>query len=161
MLGSANVKFIESIDSIQFIFCFGLPFRRWAGSRVSRFEQISRRHNYYDVGEEDAGGLPMDATRGRHEPDDRTANERLPMRHSSSGSQSSASSGDNDYGQRIWVNGRVKQRLCPKCQSTATQRSKRRGALELTLMGLLPVRPFRCRDCDWRFYGLLFNMRSV
>jgi hypothetical protein len=92
--------------------------------------------------------------RSGHEPNDRVASTRLPSRRSLPSSQSSASSGDNDYG-------RGKQRVCPKCQSTAVQQSKRRGALELALMGLLPLRPFRCRDCDWRFYRLFFRMRSA
>lgn len=90
---------------------------------------------------------------------DRAANARSPMPRSRSGRHSSATSIDGDYGQRMWLRSRVKPHFCPKCQSGATQRSKRRGLFELTLMGLLPVRPFRCRSCDWRFYGLLFNMQ--
>ena len=70
-------------------------------------------------------------------------------------------SDDDKHGQLEWVRSRAKPHDCPRCQSTATQRSRRRGVFELTLLGLLPVRPFRCRDCDRRFYGLLLNLPSV
>ena len=66
----------------------------------------------------------------------------------------------DDYGQRVWLKSRVKPHFCPRCQSRATLRTKRRGIFELTLLGLLPVRPFRCRDCGCRFYSFLFHMRS-
>jgi hypothetical protein len=62
--------------------------------------------------------------------------------------------------QLMWVQSSLKQRPCPKCQSKETRRSKRRGFFELGLLGLLPVLPFRCRDCDWRFYGWLFGAYS-
>jgi DNA-directed RNA polymerase subunit RPC12/RpoP len=42
---------------------------------------------------------------------------------------------------------------CPHCQSKATRRSKRRGTFELTVLSLIPMRPFRCEDCDRRFYA--------
>ncbi len=104
----------------------------------------------------------MSATRGGQELNDQAASTHLPLpRSSSAGIQPSTISADSDYGQRMWIKTRVKPHLCPKCQSRATQRSKRRGTFELALLGLLPVRPFRCRDCDWRFYGLLFHLRST
>jgi hypothetical protein len=63
--------------------------------------------------------------------------------------------------QLTWIRSSLKPRLCPKCQSNDTRRSKRRGFLELGLLGLLPVLPFRCKDCDWRFYGWLFSVNSI
>jgi hypothetical protein len=29
------------------------------------------------------------------------------------------------------------------------------------MLVLLPVRPFRCMDCNWRFYGLTVNLLSI
>ena len=42
---------------------------------------------------------------------------------------------------------------CPHCQSKAIRRSMRKGMLESTILRLIPVRPFRCKDCDHRFYS--------
>jgi hypothetical protein len=44
--------------------------------------------------------------------------------------------------------------LCPHCHSKTIRRSKRRGLFELSLLSVIPVRPFRCDDCDRRFYAL-------
>lgn len=65
----------------------------------------------------------------------------------------------NNYSQRVWLKSGVKPRFCPKCRSAATVRLHRQGVLEMLV--LLPVRPFRCMDCNRRFYGWLFNMHSV
>jgi hypothetical protein len=65
------------------------------------------------------------------------------------------------YRERIWIDGRLKRRRCPKCRSRETQRSRRRGTFESVLMALLRLHPFRCRNCDWRFYGLYFELRSL
>jgi hypothetical protein len=43
---------------------------------------------------------------------------------------------------------------CPECASLLARRSKRRGFLEKTLMVLLPFRPYRCHDCQCRFYSV-------
>jgi hypothetical protein len=42
--------------------------------------------------------------------------------------------------------------ICPRCQSEACRRSRRRGVGDLffTLFGL---RPWRCRTCEARFYA--------
>jgi hypothetical protein len=105
--------------------------------------------------------LQMDATRSAHDLIDQAASKSLPAPRSSSVSRTPATSVDDDYGQRVWVRSRVKPRPCPRCNSTATQRSHRQGIFERILLSLLPVRPFRCRDCDWRFYGWLFNMQTI
>jgi uncharacterized protein YlaI len=43
--------------------------------------------------------------------------------------------------------------FCPYCRSKAVRRSMRRGMLESAILRLIPVRPFRCKDCDHRFYS--------
>src|SRR5271155_2363430 len=50
---------------------------------------------------------------------------------------------------------------CPRCQSRATHRSKRRGTFELTILSVIPLRPFRCEDCDRRFYAFVSATDSV
>ena len=42
--------------------------------------------------------------------------------------------------------------VCPHCNSKAIHRSKRRGIFELSVLSLMPIRPFRCEECDRRFY---------
>ena len=44
---------------------------------------------------------------------------------------------------------------CPHCQSKTVRRSMRRGAFELSVLSLIPMRPFRCEDCDRRFYAFV------
>jgi hypothetical protein len=78
---------------------------------------------------------------------------------SSSVSQSPAGSIDGPYRQRVWLRSGDRPHSCPKCRSVATMRSGRQGVLEM--FALLPVRPFRCMDCNWRFYGLIVNLRSI
>ena len=43
---------------------------------------------------------------------------------------------------------------CPHCGSVDVRRSKRRGFFELSVLRILPLRPYRCRNCDWRYYSL-------
>jgi hypothetical protein len=33
-------------------------------------------------------------------------------------------------------------------------RSRRRGVLEKVLCGVLPIHPYRCDECDYRFFRL-------
>lgn len=44
-------------------------------------------------------------------------------------------------------------RNCPHCASAKISRSHRRGAIERHFLRLIGVRPFRCLDCDIRFYA--------
>jgi hypothetical protein len=44
------------------------------------------------------------------------------------------------------------ERNCPHCRSVKTSRSHRRGAVERYLLRFIGVRPFRCLNCDVRFY---------
>jgi ribosomal protein L37AE/L43A len=48
-------------------------------------------------------------------------------------------------------------RECPKCSGLNVRRSHRRGAVERYLLALLQFYPYRCNDCDWRFYGRRYN----
>lgn len=47
---------------------------------------------------------------------------------------------------------RLANRACPKCQSKIIRRSHRVGFTETFLLRLSYVRPYRCLDCDRRFY---------
>lgn len=100
----------------------------------------------------------MDATRSSHELK-QSADKRLSAPRSSSVSRSPAGPFDGAYRQRVWLKSGTRPHICPKCRSAATLRSSRQGVLEMFV--LLPVRPFRCMDCNWRFYGLTVNLRSI
>jgi hypothetical protein len=45
------------------------------------------------------------------------------------------------------------KRNCPQCRSIDTSRSHRRGTVERYVLAIIGVRPFRCLNCDARFYG--------
>lgn len=103
----------------------------------------------------------MDATRIGHELTNRPANMRVAAARSSV-NQSHVVSDDSNYRQRVWVKLGDRPRLCPKCGSAATLPSHRRGVFERLLLTFLPVAcPFRCMDCNKRFYGLIVNLRSI
>ena len=44
------------------------------------------------------------------------------------------------------------KRDCPHCRSVETSRSHRRGTIERYLLRVVGIRPFRCLNCDVRFY---------
>jgi hypothetical protein len=48
-------------------------------------------------------------------------------------------------------------RCCPACGSLDVRRSHRRGLLEVVLLPLLLLRPFRCEDCTRRHYNFFFT----
>jgi uncharacterized protein YlaI len=50
---------------------------------------------------------------------------------------------------------------CPHCHSKAVRRSMRRGMIESAILRLIPVRPFRCKDCDHRFYSRTSQMNAI
>lgn len=50
---------------------------------------------------------------------------------------------------------------CPHCHSKAIRRSMRRGMIESAILRLIPVRPFRCKDCDRRFYSRTSQMNAI
>ena len=43
--------------------------------------------------------------------------------------------------------------VCPDCASDAIRRSVRHGLIERVFMRLAMVWPYRCDDCDSRFWG--------
>jgi hypothetical protein len=49
--------------------------------------------------------------------------------------------------------------LCPRCQSERTYRSKQRGLIGRGPLTLLSLRPFRCRDCQRRFFRTVATRR--
>jgi hypothetical protein len=50
-------------------------------------------------------------------------------------------------------------RECPLCGSDDVIRSHRRGVLEWTLLLVLLIRPFRCRQCSARHLTFFFRKR--
>jgi hypothetical protein len=44
------------------------------------------------------------------------------------------------------------QRTCPCCPSRRVSRSHRRGIFERYLLSSVRIRPYRCDECDSRFY---------
>jgi len=42
--------------------------------------------------------------------------------------------------------------ICPRCQSGRCRRSRRRGLRDY-FISLVNLRPWRCRNCDLRFFG--------
>lgn len=47
---------------------------------------------------------------------------------------------------------RLTIRACPRCQCKCIRRSHRVGLVERYLLRMSFVRPYRCLDCDRRFY---------
>jgi hypothetical protein len=45
------------------------------------------------------------------------------------------------------------KRPCPRCGGSEVFRSHRRGPTERYLLRAVGVRPFRCVNCNARFYG--------
>ena len=43
--------------------------------------------------------------------------------------------------------------LCPRCGGTNVRRSHRKGLFERAILSLLHLRPYRCEECDKRFFG--------
>ena len=49
---------------------------------------------------------------------------------------------------------------CPYCQSHEIHRSRLRGILE-RILAIVLVRPYRCGDCDYRFFCFGYKSRPV
>ena len=47
-------------------------------------------------------------------------------------------------------------RICPYCKSARVSRSARRSLFERAVLSLLSLRPYRCRECERRYYGFTF-----
>lgn len=41
---------------------------------------------------------------------------------------------------------------CPQCRSSFISKSRKRGLKDFFLHALLSTRPYRCMDCDHRFF---------
>lgn len=50
---------------------------------------------------------------------------------------------------------------CPSCESAAIRRSTRRGFVERVFLRVALVWPYRCDDCDSRFWGFQRTMSTV
>ena len=48
-------------------------------------------------------------------------------------------------------------RECPSCRGHDVHRSERRMFPREWLIAMLFLRPFRCLDCNCRYYGLIFK----
>ena len=46
---------------------------------------------------------------------------------------------------------------CPNCDSARIHLSRRKGLLEKGILAMIFVRPFRCEECDGRFFRLRFS----
>jgi DNA-directed RNA polymerase subunit RPC12/RpoP len=44
--------------------------------------------------------------------------------------------------------------VCPRCGSSYISKSRRRGLIDFLFHTLLFTDPYRCMDCDFRFYRL-------
>ena len=61
---------------------------------------------------------------------------------------------------RRCLSGKGSALICPRCQSDHCRRSKRRGLRE-HFLGLSRVRPWRCRNCEKRFFGWVVPVNYV
>jgi hypothetical protein len=43
---------------------------------------------------------------------------------------------------------------CPSCRGNIIRRSRRKGVFEKTLLKALGVHPYRCKECDERYFGV-------
>ena len=48
---------------------------------------------------------------------------------------------------------------CPDCQSDQIRRSRTRGTVE-SLLAILLIRPYRCEECDYRFFCWSIQSKS-
>jgi hypothetical protein len=53
----------------------------------------------------------------------------------------------------------VTDRRCPSCGQVEVRRWARKNSFEVALLPFLLARPFRCENCNYRFYGLAFRRR--
>jgi len=56
---------------------------------------------------------------------------------------------------------RVTDRRCPSCGCIEVRRSAKKTLFELVMLPLLLARPFRCENCNRRFYGVAFRGRVL
>jgi hypothetical protein len=49
---------------------------------------------------------------------------------------------------------------CPNCASASVRRSRRNGVIEKTLLKALALHPYRCEECDERYFRLGMRRES-
>jgi hypothetical protein len=49
---------------------------------------------------------------------------------------------------------------CRQCRSKRVHQSRRTGMIERIILSLIFVRPFRCEECDFRFYRWSFSAHA-
>jgi DNA-directed RNA polymerase subunit RPC12/RpoP len=54
----------------------------------------------------------------------------------------------------------LRERVCPQCGSRRVRYSHKVGLLERFLLPLFSLRPYRCEDCDSRFFGPSIHTRA-
>jgi hypothetical protein len=52
---------------------------------------------------------------------------------------------------RLGFHGRSRQ--CPSCKSEKIRRSRRKGAFEKALSRVIFLYPYRCKECDERYFS--------
>jgi DNA-directed RNA polymerase subunit RPC12/RpoP len=53
------------------------------------------------------------------------------------------------------------QTRCPACGSPETRRSRRKGFFEVPFLSIFHIFPYRCQDCDRRFYHRISPPQST
>jgi hypothetical protein len=51
-------------------------------------------------------------------------------------------------------------RQCPSCGSRDVHRCRKRTLLEVWILPLILIRPFRCMGCYQRYYGFFFSRQA-
>jgi hypothetical protein len=51
--------------------------------------------------------------------------------------------------------------VCSRCNRKNIHPSKRRGMFESSVLSLVPIRRFRCEECDGRFYAFASPTDSI
>lgn len=54
---------------------------------------------------------------------------------------------------RPMITWNFRDKSCPCCGSQEVTRSRRQGFFERGVLGMTNIRPYRCMDCDARYYG--------
>ncbi len=59
-------------------------------------------------------------------------------------------------GERTGICLHLSVRTCPFCESTRMSRSARKGFFERVVIAFFLLRPYRCVECDGRYYSFTF-----
>ena len=67
----------------------------------------------------------------------------------------------------MWKIGRFRIQMgeesgqCPSCKSSRLRRTHRIGVLERTLSKIFGLRPYRCKECDDRFFRIKTHRKLI